>query len=164
MIIIKAEHCTGCGACLEVCPTAAIYLVDGKAVVDGALCQSCEACLVVCPMEAIIPADPAQNSKKDPVRVPAPQPEPEIVRFETQAAPTPLRAKALPVVGAALAWAGRELVPWLAEYFLHDLDQRVAKSQARRVGQGRAKQDFQARGGGRQRRRQRRGGGRSKQA
>ena len=53
MITIDAELCTGCAACVEVCPTGALYLVAGKATVERALCHDSEACLVACPTGAI---------------------------------------------------------------------------------------------------------------
>ena len=54
MITIDTERCDGCGACVEVCPTGALYLVAGKAAMDGTLCRQCEACLTACPNGAII--------------------------------------------------------------------------------------------------------------
>ena len=38
-------------------PNGALYLIEGKAMVDGALCQECEACVAVCPTEAIAIVD-----------------------------------------------------------------------------------------------------------
>lgn len=32
---VDTELCTGCGACVEVCPVEAISLRDGKAQIDG---------------------------------------------------------------------------------------------------------------------------------
>lgn len=46
-------RCTGCGACVEVCPTGALTLVEGRAYLDDALCRGCEACLRACPVGAL---------------------------------------------------------------------------------------------------------------
>ena len=48
------ELCVGCGRCVTVCPTQAIFLDDsGKAIVNSALCQGCAACAAQCPVQAI---------------------------------------------------------------------------------------------------------------
>ena len=52
----KAE-CTGCGACVSVCPKAAITMqMDEEGflypAVDGALCVGCDLCGKYCPTEA----------------------------------------------------------------------------------------------------------------
>ena len=124
MIVVRAEHCDGCGVCVEVCPTGAIYLVDGVATVDRALCRECEACLTACPREAVVVADEWQP-EAEPVRVPALRPEPELVQVRAEPAPLVLRSRVLPLVGAALAWAGREIVPRLADYVLRMARQRT---------------------------------------
>lgn len=52
--IIDPDKCTGCGSCVDVCPTEAIKLNDdGKAVVDPEKCGDCGACVDECPSEAI---------------------------------------------------------------------------------------------------------------
>jgi NAD-dependent dihydropyrimidine dehydrogenase PreA subunit len=160
LIVIQEERCTGCGACVEVCPEGAIYLVEDKANVDRALCRECEACIAACPMEAITVAVPARSYAVESVRVPVPRAEPKVIQVQSPSAPVPLRGKVLPLVGAALAWAGREIVPYLAEHLLQSLDRRSAaktrpaealpRSQGRSIG-GRG------RGGGRRRRRRRDG-------
>jgi len=52
---VDAARCTGCGACVEVCPVGAIALVGGKARVDEEMCIGCEACVDACPEGAIQP-------------------------------------------------------------------------------------------------------------
>ncbi len=51
--IVDPEKCTGCGDCVEECPTDAIEMKDEKAVVDEEECIDCGACVDVCPVEAI---------------------------------------------------------------------------------------------------------------
>ena len=155
MITIRAERCDGCGACLEVCPNGALYLIEGKAVVDHALCQECEDCVAACPTEAIAIVE--QVTAAAPTRVPAIRPEPEAVLVESQPALVPLRVRVLPVVGAALSWAGRELVPRLAYYLLDGLDRRVTGPPTSSISRG-GTPSSGGRGSGRQQRRRHRGG------
>ncbi|MDI6916509.1 MAG: 4Fe-4S binding protein [Thermoplasmatales archaeon] len=49
---IDEEKCTGCGACVDVCPTEAIT-VNEKAKVDEEKCIECSACVSECPVGAI---------------------------------------------------------------------------------------------------------------
>lgn len=155
MITINLERCNGCGACLEVCPDGAIYLIEGKAVVDEALCQECEACVAVCPTEAIEVAEQVEVSV--PTRVPTVRPGPEVIPVETPPAPVPLRAKVLPVVGAALSWAGRELVPRLATRLLDGLDRRATGQPPSSVARG-SSSSTDRDGSGHQQRHRHRGG------
>jgi ferredoxin len=158
LITIDATQCTGCGACMEICPSGAIYLVDGRAVVDRELCNECEACLTVCPAEAIAITSVAQPMPES-VRMPAVRRQPEVVRIATRQEPAPLRSRVMPVVGTALVWAGREVLPRLADLLLEALDRRAARPQV--VGQPRRRENLASgnEGGGPQRRRRRRGGG-----
>lgn len=143
------------------CPNGAIYLVDGRAMVEGDLCTECEACIGACPTGAIAYTSQVVTPPADEVPLPAARPEPEIIRVRTQPVPVPFRARLLPVVGAALAWAGRELVPRLAEFALEGLDRRaVGKRMSRAVRNGPDQGSRGRRGGkgGRRRRYRRRGG------
>jgi ferredoxin len=52
-ITVDVGLCDGCGTCVELCPTAAIELRDGKAAVDEENCADCGACEGDCPTGAI---------------------------------------------------------------------------------------------------------------
>lgn len=125
-VFVDMARCTGCGVCVEVCPTGAICLVEGEtgryAEVDQEACRRCEACLKACPEGAII------------LEV-APAIEGELVNAESQPVPTkPQRRevrlarpvpKALMWLGAALAFAAREIVPRVADSMLDAWDRRA---------------------------------------
>jgi NAD-dependent dihydropyrimidine dehydrogenase PreA subunit len=55
MVTINEDLCIGCGLCLPYCTVGAIYLVDGKAIVDEDNCVECEVCIRsnVCPRRAL---------------------------------------------------------------------------------------------------------------
>lgn len=51
---IDKELCTGCGDCIVTCPTGALELVNGVAVVtEPAACNYCGECETICPVDAI---------------------------------------------------------------------------------------------------------------
>lgn len=54
MYLVIKEKCTGCGTCVDVCPSSAITLVDKIAVINQAECAECGSCEAECPAEAII--------------------------------------------------------------------------------------------------------------
>ena len=45
--------CTGCESCVSACPTEAISMKDGKAVINADACVDCGSCVGECPVEAI---------------------------------------------------------------------------------------------------------------
>jgi electron transfer flavoprotein alpha subunit len=49
---VTENKCTGCGTCLDVCPTEAIKMIDGRAKITMD-CIDCGACPRVCPEGAI---------------------------------------------------------------------------------------------------------------
>jgi formate hydrogenlyase subunit 6/NADH:ubiquinone oxidoreductase subunit I len=50
---IDPDSCVSCGACVEVCPTAAIQTTSGSYTVNPNLCIGCGACEPECPVDAI---------------------------------------------------------------------------------------------------------------
>lgn len=50
---VDKETCTGCAACVEICPVEAIKIEDNVAVVDADTCIDCGVCVDSCPTEAI---------------------------------------------------------------------------------------------------------------
>jgi len=54
---VDRSRCTGCGACVEVCPQGAIKVWGKVAVIDRKLCSQCGSCVEVCPSGAIRAAE-----------------------------------------------------------------------------------------------------------
>jgi len=142
MMQVDEKRCTGCGHCLEVCPTGAIRLVDGVAAIDASLCRECQACLEACPNGAIL----AVEEVTEPVPAPAPSrtPAPLRVPAPTRPATPGIRPAAgvLPVLGAALAFVGREVVPRVVATLLEKRERRRTKlatagASPRSIGGGR---------------------------
>jgi len=50
---VNRENCTGCGDCVEACPTHVLELVDQKAVVNEEECIECNACVDACIHQAM---------------------------------------------------------------------------------------------------------------
>lgn len=51
--IIDREKCTGCGLCVQVCPSRTISIIDNKALVTGDRSLNCGHCAAVCPVNAV---------------------------------------------------------------------------------------------------------------
>ena len=51
-VLLDEEKCTGCTTCLRHCPTEAIRIKDGKAVINADKCIDCGACIRYCPHKA----------------------------------------------------------------------------------------------------------------
>jgi NAD-dependent dihydropyrimidine dehydrogenase PreA subunit len=118
---IIAEKCTGCGVCVETCPNGALQLVDGLAVLEQAACTQCQACIDACPEGAITAVDmPVVVAEPVPVQ-PIRESQPVIIQ------PVPIDAK--PWLLSALAFAGREILPRLADALIGALDRRLALAQ-----------------------------------
>ncbi len=58
MAVINTEVCVACGGCIELCPTAAIRMIDDKVNINQEKCVDCKICVKVCPVNApFIPED-----------------------------------------------------------------------------------------------------------
>jgi len=67
---INDDRCTGCDACVAVCPTNVLDLVANKSrVLRFEYCIQCEACMFACPSEALVMFP--QGSIPPPLKVPA---------------------------------------------------------------------------------------------
>ena len=156
MIYVNKPLCTGCGECVEVCPSGAIHLEQGLAVIDQAECTECQVCLEACPLGAILSvSEPAEEKAV----VPAELPMPEVIRIQlphaaphaaVEVAPAPRRARVLPVVAGALVYVGREL-PRILPALLDALGRRM--NQPAGTSRTPSKQSASGSGGGRRRRR-----------
>lgn len=51
-VLLDREKCKGCTHCLKHCPTEAIRIREGRAVIDSSRCIDCGECIRVCPYKA----------------------------------------------------------------------------------------------------------------
>ena len=51
--IVVIKKCTGCKACMAVCPVGAIKMVNDMAVVDSSKCIGCASCIAACKFNAV---------------------------------------------------------------------------------------------------------------
>jgi len=145
IVWIDAERCTGCGACVDVCPVGAIALTNGTASVADETCTGCGACLEVCPQDAIHPVVEGEL-------VPAVAPAKPAVQRERPLVQT--AAPALAVAGASLM---AKAAGALARVVGNWLAQPSGRSDVARGDVSSDRGSGGANGGGRRMRRRRRG-------
>lgn len=51
-VLVDKGKCTGCGACISVCPLEAIRIADNLALISDE-CADCGSCIDECPDKAI---------------------------------------------------------------------------------------------------------------
>lgn len=115
-IQINEDRCSGCGCCVEVCPSGAISLIDGVAAIDQLICTQCQACIGVCPSGAIAAVPDTSMIVQPPVKL-------------TQAAEArPVSTVSRPWLASALAFAGREILPRLVNVVLDTVEHRLSST------------------------------------
>lgn len=132
MIVVEKTLCGGCAVCVDACPTEAITLISDVALVDADRCDGCGECVEVCPNQALawIP-ESVLETDAEPSSLAIIRPPTEIIHIETTK-PVPWRRTIFPVVGGALSWAGRELVPRLAPMAMDVLEGALDRRLSRR--------------------------------
>ena len=126
-IKINQELCAGCGLCMDECPSDAISISNGWAVVDQKRCTGCEICVKVCPNGAIEVCDEQPKIEIIPgqqaVRKPIP-----LQGQVLYPAPVSSVRKLAPIASAALAYMGREVVPKVMDAMVTALENRLART------------------------------------
>ena len=158
MVYVDKDKCAGCGVCQDYCPVGAIQLVEDVATVDPIKCTQCGACVEACPNGAVMMVmEPVAEGTS----VVSTRPASETALAEPRSAPVAPRSKIMPVVGTALAFLGRKVVPLVVDYVSDALDRRSGQRQTGSpMGTFRSTGPASGRGGmrGRRRRRGRRWG------
>lgn len=156
-IWLDVTRCTGCGACVEVCPTGALTLVEGKAHLDDALCRGCEACIQACPvgaLQAVLEIEAVPVAPRVPEYAPPSFPAAPSFPMAPSALASP-RASLLATVVAA----GAHLAVQAAPLILQAVGQLLLRPRGMSAGVGRALTITSSLlGGGRQTRHRQRGG------
>ena len=63
MLQVRKDLCSGCGLCVQSCPSGAILLFWDKAKIDQRRCNSCRLCEDVCPQGAILEMVPVSKEE-----------------------------------------------------------------------------------------------------
>ena len=64
-VLLNVDRCTGCTACVKVCPTEAIRVTRSKAVIYNDRCIDCGRCVSVCPHHAYSVRSDTMDRLKD---------------------------------------------------------------------------------------------------
>lgn len=131
---VNQDYCAGCGLCMEECPSDAIHMEDGWAVIDLKKCTGCQTCVDVCPNDAIQVIYEQQPEKaalsSQGVRSPV-----KPVTNTVHVQPTYIEPERnrnshglVPIAGAAFAYMGREVLPRFIDSMLTAFENRVNRS------------------------------------
>ena len=63
MLKVRSDICLGCGLCAENCPTGAIALSWGQAMINQSKCNNCRLCIDICPRGAIVELKPVSEKE-----------------------------------------------------------------------------------------------------
>jgi Fe-S-cluster-containing hydrogenase component 2 len=122
---VDQKLCAGCGACMDVCSTGAISLVNHRAEIDQALCTECGACVSTCPNEAI------QSVSETVLVAPAVilpavgtgiMPAPGRLALPEKEVPTRGLSR---LAGTVLTFLGREVAPRLVDFLAASIERRL---------------------------------------
>lgn len=126
-IKINQELCARCGLCMDECPSDAISISNGWAVVDQKRCTGCEICVEVCPNGAIEVCDEQPKIEIIPgqqaVRKPIP-----LQGQVLYPAPVSSVRKLAPIAAAALAYMGREVMPRFIDVVVSAIENKVSRT------------------------------------
>jgi NAD-dependent dihydropyrimidine dehydrogenase PreA subunit len=123
MIKINYLDCTGCGECIQYCPSDAILLQNNVATIDQERCDECMACIEACPQGAII-IEPTKQEEIKTVVISENTPE-EISAQPPRTISNPLSTPILPILGSFLIWMGKEIVPRLTMKLINNMDVHI---------------------------------------
>lgn len=136
-VCVNQNRCAGCGICVDECPSGAICLEDGRAVIDQSRCTGCHTCVENCPNEAI---EVIQDQPVKSIFPVVDKPIPLASLQETSQSPVPVQASIIQttpvnskrsitlIASAALTYMGREVLPRVIDVMVTALENRIARS------------------------------------
>lgn len=115
MYQVDQALCNGCEACVAACGVDAVAVVNGRAQIDQQACRGCGECTAVCPQgairwleEPVVALATTTPVATMPVASAAAKP---LVPSPTAGTRLAWRRSFWPIVGSALVWVARELLP-----------------------------------------------------
>lgn len=126
-IKINQDLCAGCCLCMNECPSNAITMSNGWAIIDQKHCTGCKTCIEVCPNGAIEVLEEQRQAEFIPggqvIQNPAP-----IQGQVLYPAPISSARKLAPIASAALAYMGREVMPRFIDVVVSAIENKVSRT------------------------------------